>query len=321
MRRVRLANARQPGLQKRGCRSLRRRACTARGSAAAAFRAWPPARRERAAAAAAGAAHRRIGGSKAAHLRVCCVLERVEDLFQRHGFARAPVHGLPHDAICLRTRQPRSLSAARGREGWTVARPVAARRRRRVAHRRAPPSPASAARHTCAARACLSPRRPSLRNASVAGPVRGAAGAAGGAARRALEHWPRRARGAHGRRRDENGPRSGDTVGCRKHERSKPTSARARSSPLGLAAQRGRTIPTAASVCRRLAAWIHIKPKAHGARHKGALRTACGAACPHEPACSGFLMTCATGAVACGTPYGAAGAVQQPHGSKQARQW
>jgi hypothetical protein len=100
-----------------------------------------------------------------------------------------------------------------------------------------------------------------------------------------------------------------------------PTSARARSSPLGLAAQRGRTIPTAASVCRRLAAWIHIKPKAHGARHKGALRAACGAACPHEPACSGFLMTCATGAVACGTPYGAAGAVQQPHGSKQARQW
>ena len=34
-------------------------------------------------------------------------------------------------------------------------------------------------------------------------------------------------------------------------------------------------------------------------------------------------MTCATGAVACGIPYaaGAAGTVQQPQGSQQARQW
>jgi len=58
-----------------------------------------------------------LGGSKAAHLRVGGVLERVEDLFQRHRLARAPVHRLPHDAVCLRARKPAAGASARPEAG------------------------------------------------------------------------------------------------------------------------------------------------------------------------------------------------------------
>jgi hypothetical protein len=135
-----------------------------------------------------------LGRSKAAHLRVGGVLERVEDLFQRHRLARAPVHRLPHDAVCLSARRPAAGASARpeaGRAGPS-----------RAVRPRAPPHASRTGTHPLPQlllhvilaqhvlvyllAAHLDAETPSTGRSR-----RGRAGAAGGAARRALLHWPR----------------------------------------------------------------------------------------------------------------------------------